>query len=101
VSHPGNHGGFGPLFHWDSLGSSHGSAADWSCVFRHGTSELLSQFGVVGMEVEKRHDSAEEVLYVCSLGVFSTASIGRFSLGVSVRGSFHFKFMPNSINRVR
>ena len=71
MPHPGDDGGFGTAFNWDSLGSGHGAAADGRGMIRHGRCECVGKAGVPFMESQKRQDGPTKVFDVFLLRYFT------------------------------
>ena len=98
VSHPGDHGGLGPLFHRDSLRPGDRAAADRRGMIGHSLGQPVSEISVCGMEGQERHDRPVEVLDVHGLGLLSTAGVGFLLLNESFGGSLGFEVGTNSFN---
>lgn len=98
VAHPCDHGGFGPLFYGDAFCPSHRATSDRRGVIGDGMCEALSEIGVVGVEIEKGHDCAEEVFNVLDLDVLTAASVGGPALCIAFGGPLGFEFRSNTVD---
>ena len=72
MTHPGDHGGLGPLLDRDSFRPGDRPAADRRGVLGDGTGQPVGEVGVAGVEGEERHDRPVEVLDVLGLGLLTT-----------------------------
>lgn len=82
MPHPGDHRCFGTLFDGDALGPSHGAAAHGRGMIGNGLCELLSEWGVVGVEVEERENGGAELFHVFGLSVVTASSVGGSAPGI-------------------
>jgi hypothetical protein len=101
VAHPGDDGGFGPLFDGDTLRAGDGAAPDRRCVLGYRTGEPVAENGVVGMESQERHHRPEKIFDVLGLGLITAAGVGLFPFGLSFRGSLGFEFSTNPLDSRR
>jgi hypothetical protein len=87
VPHPGDHGGFGPMFDRDSLRPGHGPTSDRGCVIGDSTGQAVGKIGVIRMKGQELDHRPQEVFDVIGLGVFTAFGIGIFPLCVALGGS--------------
>ena len=98
VTHPCDDGSFGSLLHWNPFGTCNCPAANWRGMFCYSMGKFMRQFRVIGMEIEKRHDSLEEVVDIRGLSCFPAPQVSSLFPGVGVRGSFGFEIQANAGN---
>ena len=98
MPHPGDHGGLGPAFDGDALGTGHGAAANGRGMSSHGPGEFQGQCRVQLMERQERHDGRLKVLDVFGLLALAASRVSLATACIRSAGAFCGQFALNLLD---